>query len=110
MTFVPLPMAVNSMSVPGIIVTDPTSVAEETRQYFLGLYSHPAPPDKPKLWLNTPSVAAVKNCITDDPFLWPIAATLADFCAMLYKWNPQPSPGPDGWEKWCVKNLSDGAL
>jgi hypothetical protein len=110
MTFMPLPMAVNSMLVPGIIVTDPTSIAEETRQYFSGLYSCPAPPDKPKPWLNTPSVAAVKNCITDNPFLWPIAAMLADFCDMLHKGNPQPSPGPDGCEKWCVKNLSDGGL
>jgi len=29
---------------------------------------------------------------------------------MLRKGNHRPSPGPDGWEKWCVKNLSDDAL
>jgi hypothetical protein len=50
------------------------------------------------------------NCVLDDPFLWLIAATLADFRAMLCKGNPWPSPGPDGWEKWCVKNFSDKVL
>ncbi|KAF8219647.1 hypothetical protein L208DRAFT_1338804, partial [Tricholoma matsutake] len=45
-----------------------------------------------------------------DPFLWLIAATLADFHAMLHKGNPHPLPGPDGWEKWCIKNLSDKVL
>src|SRR6202050_5383580 len=29
---------------------------------------------------------------------------------MLRKGNHQPAPGPDEWEKWCVKNLSDEAL
>ncbi|KAF8221575.1 hypothetical protein L208DRAFT_1149356, partial [Tricholoma matsutake] len=108
--FVPLPTVVNSNSTPGVILTDPASVAEETRLYFTGLYKHSAPPDKPKPWLTTPSVSIVKGRVMDDPFVWPIAANLADFCAMLHKGNPHPSPGPDGWEKWCVKNLSDKVL
>ncbi|KAF8222958.1 hypothetical protein L208DRAFT_1520596 [Tricholoma matsutake] len=108
--FVRLPRAVNSMLTPGVIVTDPALVAEETRQYFIRLYECSAPPDKPKPWLTTPSVLAVKNCVLDDPFLWLIVATLADFRAMLRKGNPRPLPGPDGWEKWCIKNLSDKVL
>jgi hypothetical protein len=108
--FVPLPTAINSTSSPGVIVTDPALVTEETRQYFARLYKHSAPPDKPKPWLTTPSVSTVKNCVLDDPFLWPMAATLADFRSMLHKGNPRPSPGPDRWEKWCIKNLSDKAL
>ncbi|KAF8225509.1 hypothetical protein L208DRAFT_1018898, partial [Tricholoma matsutake] len=110
MMFVPLPTAVKSMSTLGAIVTNPTSVAEEMRRYFTELYNCPAPPDKPKPWLNTPSVTIVKNPILDDPFLWPMATTLADFHAMLRKGNLRPSPGPDEWEKWCVKNLSDKVL
>ncbi|KAF8232700.1 hypothetical protein L208DRAFT_1560958 [Tricholoma matsutake] len=109
-SFVPLPMAINSTAIPGVIVTDPASVAEETRQYFTRLYTHSVPPNKPKPWLTTPLVCAVKCRVLDDPFVWPIAATLVDFCAMLCKGNPHPSPGPDGWEKWCIKNLSDGVL
>ncbi|KAF8229318.1 hypothetical protein L208DRAFT_1287277 [Tricholoma matsutake] len=108
--FISLPMAVNSISTPGAIANDPASVAEETRQYFAKLYKCSMPPDKPKPWLTTPSVLTIKRHIMDDPFLWPIAATLADFHAMLHKGNPHPSPGPDGWEKWCIKNLSDKAL
>ncbi|KAF8228048.1 hypothetical protein L208DRAFT_1293455 [Tricholoma matsutake] len=98
------------MSTPDAIVTDPTSVAEETRQYFTELYNCPVPPNKPKPWLNTPLVTIAKNCILDDPFICPMAATLADICAMLRKGNLRPSPGPDGWEKWCIKNLSDKVL
>ncbi|KAF8234768.1 hypothetical protein L208DRAFT_1259887, partial [Tricholoma matsutake] len=108
--FVPLPTAVKSTSTLGAIITDPTSVAEETRQYFTGLYNRQAPPDKPKPWLVTPSVMTVKNHVLDDPFLWLVAAMLADFRAMLCKGNPRPSLGPDGWEKWCIKNLSDKVL
>ena len=29
---------------------------------------------------------------------------------MLRQGNHRPAPGPDEWEKWCVKNLSDFAL
>src|SRR4051812_48004918 len=29
---------------------------------------------------------------------------------MLRRGNPRPSLGPDRWEKWCIKNLSDKAL
>ncbi|KAF8227327.1 hypothetical protein L208DRAFT_1111427, partial [Tricholoma matsutake] len=109
-SFVPLPTVINSTAIPGVIVTDPASVAEETRQYFTRLYMRSVPPNKPKPWLTTPSVCAVKPCVLDDPFVWPIAVTLASFRAMLHKGNPCPSPGPDGWEKWCIKNLSDGVL
>ncbi|PPQ97937.1 LOW QUALITY PROTEIN: hypothetical protein CVT26_002942 [Gymnopilus dilepis] len=36
--------------------------------------------------------------------------SLGDFRATLRKGNQRPSPGPDGWGKWCVKNLSDRSL
>jgi hypothetical protein len=29
---------------------------------------------------------------------------------MLRRGNQRPSPGPDRWEKWCVKSLSDDTL
>ena len=63
-----------------------------------------------KPWMITPSVAEVRNRVLNDPFLWPRNATLADFCAMIRRGNARPSPGPDGWEKWIVKALSDEAL
>ena len=39
-----------------------------------------------------------------------MAATLADFHAMLHKGNLQPLLGPNGWEKWCIKDLFDKVL
>jgi hypothetical protein len=33
-----------------------------------------------------------------------------DFRAMIRRGNHRPAPGPDGWEKWLIKNLSDYAL
>ncbi|KAF8152651.1 hypothetical protein B0H34DRAFT_801047 [Crassisporium funariophilum] len=68
------------------------------------------PPNKPKPWLSTPSVLKVCAQVEQDPFIWPLALLLNNFCALLWKGNPRPSPGPDGWEKWWVKNLLDGAL
>src|SRR5258708_39874836 len=35
---------------------------------------------------------------------------LDELCMLLHCGNPHPSPGPDRWEKWCVKALSDQAL
>ena len=29
---------------------------------------------------------------------------------MLRRGNHHPAPGPDKWEKWCVKNLSNDTL
>ncbi|KAF6744532.1 hypothetical protein DFP72DRAFT_775059, partial [Ephemerocybe angulata] len=49
-------------------------------------------PNIPKPWLTTPS------------------ADINDFRALLRKGNPRPAPGPDGWEKWAIKSLSDDAL
>ena len=37
-------------------------------------------------------------------------ATVKTFRSMLRKGNPRPAPGPDGWEKWWVKILSDRTI
>lgn len=108
--FVSLPTALASPHDPDVLISNPGEVAELTRSYFSNLYKQSPPPDKPKPWLSTPSVIRVRDKVKEDPFVWPIMATLSDFRAMLRKGNPRPSPGPDGWEKWCVKNLSDRVL
>ena len=56
--------------------------------------------------MTTPIVVEVRERFGLDPFEWPQEATLTDFQAMLRHSNQRPVPGPDGWEKWCVKNLS----
>jgi hypothetical protein len=45
-----------------------------------------------------------------DPFLWPKLANVNDFRAMIRHGNHRPAPGPDRWEKWLIKNLSDNVL
>jgi len=35
---------------------------------------------------------------------------LADFRALLQRGNSRLSLGPDGWEKWIIKSLSDNVL
>ncbi|KAG6896489.1 hypothetical protein C0992_007944 [Termitomyces sp. T32_za158] len=36
--------------------------------------------------------------------------TLDDLCRLSAKGNSRPTPGPDGWEKWFLRFLSDRAL
>lgn len=97
--FVSLPTALNSGTQLGVIITDPGTVMDLTRQYFEDLYSWLPPSSKPKPWLNMPLVIEVHHKVKQDPFIWPVAATIANFRAMLHKENPCPSSGPDGWEK-----------
>ncbi|KAG6877177.1 hypothetical protein C0993_009645 [Termitomyces sp. T159_Od127] len=105
--FVSLPTALQSTINLGVIETSPGNIAEATRQYFANLYKRSPPPNKPKPWLTSPAVVEVWKQVIEDPFVWPIAATPDEFRAMLRKENQRPSPGPDGWEKWCVKSLYD---
>lgn len=108
--YVGLPTAVNRPRNPGEIVTDPEGVKEATCDYLTDLYNRHQPPIMQKPWMTTPSVIEVKERVAQTPFQWPQKATLTDFQALLRRGNQRPAPGPDGWEKWCVKNLSDSAL
>ena len=108
--YVGLPTAVNTPRNPGEIVTDPEGVKKATCDYLTDLYNRDQPPAMQKPWMTTPSVIEVKERVAQTPFQWPRKATLTDFQALLRRGNQRPAPGPDGWEKWCVKNLSDKAL
>ena len=76
-------MVVNSLDNPNILICDPQGVKDETQKYFKNLYDHSNVPVMEKLWMITPSVTEVQNCVLDDPFIWPQNAMLADFCAMI---------------------------
>ena len=108
--FVPLPFALNDLDDPEKLICDPEGVKETTRKYFTRLYDHSRVRELPKPWLNTPSVTEVKQRVENDKFQWPRKATLPDFRAMIRRGNHHPSPGPDRWEKWTVKSLSNKAL
>ena len=108
--FVPLPLTLNDLDQPEKLVCDPEGVKTTTCKYFEHLYDHSRVCELPKPWLTTPSVTSVKNRVDSDQFQWPRKASLADFRAMIRRGNHHPSPGPDRWEKWTIKSLSDSAL
>ncbi len=105
-----LPVMVSDPDQPEQIPSSPEKVQTMSAQYFSNLYSCKAPPKTPKPWLETPPVQEAKEKVQAEPFKWPQEATVQGFRAMLRKGNPKPSPGPDGWEKWCIKALSDKTL
>ncbi|KAJ7243121.1 hypothetical protein B0H12DRAFT_1311788 [Mycena haematopus] len=109
-SFVPLPRSISACDDPDKLLLDPDAVMEETREYFKTLYGRLPPVAVPKPWMDTPSVVAVKTRVTADPFLWPKPTAMSQLRALLRRGNQKPSPGPDQWEKWCVKALSDNAL
>ncbi|KAJ7670180.1 hypothetical protein DFH06DRAFT_981250 [Mycena polygramma] len=88
--FVSLLRTISACDDPDKLLSDPEAVMEETCQYFSSLYGRLPPTVIPKPWLTTPSVLS--------------------FRALLRRGNQKPSPGPDQWEKWCVKAVSDDAL
>ena len=100
----------NDLDSPEKLICDPEGVKTTTREYFTRLYNHSRVPELPKPWLMTPSVVNVRDRVEDDPFVWPKKATLADFRALLQRGNSRHLPGPDRWEKWIIKSLSDDAL
>ena len=108
--YVAFPMVVNSLDDPTKLICDPQGVKAETRRYFETLYDHSNVPQMPKPWLTTPSIEEVQCCVLLDPFEWPRKAKIADFRAMIQRGNARPLPGPDHWEKWILKALSDNAL
>ena len=108
--FILLPLVVNDLDSPEKLICDPEGVKMTTRDYFTRLYDHSRVPDLPKPWLTTPSVVNVRDRVGSDPFVWPKRATLTDFRAHLWRGNNRPLPGPDGWEKWIIKSLSDDVL
>jgi hypothetical protein len=94
----------------GSLVSSPADVKAVTREYFGALYQRTASPQAAKPWLTTNSVVETRQRVTATPFQWPRSASLEEFRMMLRRGNARPSPGPDGWEKWMVKSLSDEAL
>ncbi|KAJ7885427.1 hypothetical protein B0H13DRAFT_1497873, partial [Mycena leptocephala] len=108
--FFPLPTSISACDDPDKLLSDPEEVMEETRQYFSKLYGRFPPVTVPKPWMETPSVVAVRDRVKADPFIWPRPASILQFRALLRRGNQKPSPGPDCWEKWLVKALSDFAL
>lgn len=108
--YIPLPLAVNDLDNPEKLICSPEGVKATTMEYFRRLYDHSQIPTLCKPWMETQSVIQVRTRVIKDPFVWPRKASLADLRALLRRGNNRPSPGPDQWEKWIIKSLSDFAL
>jgi hypothetical protein len=108
--YIGLPTAVNVLDGSGDVVIQPEKVKDIMRDYFQELYHHNDPPNVLKPWMQSPSVTDVKDSLSRDPFIWPKLANVNVFRAMIRRGNHRPAPGPDGWEKWLIKNLSDHTL
>ncbi|KAF8972557.1 hypothetical protein BDZ97DRAFT_1722685, partial [Flammula alnicola] len=106
----PLALTTSPDSLHDDVVTGPDRIKTATREYFQALYKRTARPPQDKPWLQTPSVQQISARTAQQPFTWPQALDLPNLRALLKKGNSRPCPGPDGWEKWFVKLLSDSAL
>ncbi|TFY51956.1 hypothetical protein EVJ58_g10282 [Rhodofomes roseus] len=104
------PVALTSPGCPGEFVTTPDGIKNATRSYFTTLFTRQDRPQSQKPWMTTPSVQAIRDRTKREPFVWPQPLTLSSLRTLLRRGNPKPAPGPDGWEKWCIKALHDNAL
>ncbi|KAG1862486.1 hypothetical protein C8R48DRAFT_773916 [Suillus tomentosus] len=104
------PLALLDPIQPDQFLVIPKDIKTATTTYFIDLFTCQEHPSVPKPWLSTSSVLSIHHDVEADPFLWPHPMTLQEFCALLHKGNVRPAPGPDGWEKWQIKCLSDRAL
>ncbi|KAH7904152.1 hypothetical protein BJ138DRAFT_1186017 [Hygrophoropsis aurantiaca] len=104
------PLALIDEDNPQSFITNPDDVKRYTAQYFSDLFTRKEREGVPKPWLDTPSVRSIRHDSAILPFEWPLAMTLNDFKTILRKGNARPAPGPDQWEKWQIKVLSDSGL
>lgn len=104
------PLVLSDPTDPEVFHAIPEGVKKITQDYFTKLYHHQSSPATEKPWIDTPSVATVKERVLAQPFVWPQPLTISSFRSLLRRGNSRPAPGPDGWEKWQVRALNDDAL
>ncbi|GJE97002.1 hypothetical protein PsYK624_132120 [Phanerochaete sordida] len=104
------PVALASPEDPLTFLTEPDRIRTATVAYFQQLFTRQDRPPAPKPWLDSPSIRAIREGARNDPFDWPRPLSLPELRLLLRKGNSRPAPGPDLWEKWAIKTLSDSAL
>lgn len=68
-------------------------------------------PDGDKPWLRSEACARYREANRGaNGFEWPRVMNLDDLYEVLRKGNSKPSPGPDGWEKWALKQSGSDFL
>lgn len=82
-----LPIAVNSLDADEKLVTETNAVKIVTCEYWSKLYKQQDVPEVPKPWLKSPSIIEVRKRVEQEPFEWPVSASVANFWAMLRRGN-----------------------
>lgn len=107
----PLPFVTNHPTGTTTLTSNPTTVKAATQEYFQTLYKRQFEAQVPKPWLICPSMRKIKEKVKQEPFTWPgKTSSITNMRTILRCGNARPAPGPDGWEKWCVKAASDALL
>ena len=92
------------------IITGPDRIKHATQLYFQTLYQRTHRPPQEKPWLTTPSIQQIASKTHQSPFQWPQLLHLFNLKNLLRKGNSRPTPGPDGWEKWFLRHITDDSL
>lgn len=88
----------------GSFTAEPKEMVERWRSHFETAYIRPEPPSHSKPWLECDKSHSFRSKTAEDPFQWPRLMLEGDLHDLLSKGKPDPAPGPDGWEKWALKN------
>jgi exonuclease III len=95
-------------------VDKPDDIKQASADYVRNLFTRRCTPaenpacDKP--WMSGESASKFKRQAEDNPMNWPPNISTADIQRILKKGKARPSPGPDLWEKWCLRHLPKEAL
>jgi hypothetical protein len=95
---------------PDHLLTGSQNIKMITVQYFQHLYRCTARPLQQKPWMSSPSIRCITSLTAKDPFTWPQLMDVPSLRLLLSKGNRRPTPGPDGWEKWFLRAVSDNVL
>lgn len=95
---------------PVLVAATPAARLEAFTVYQEKLLDHAEPPHVDKDWLNSEEGHRIRADLQQTPFEWPRLMSMGDLKYTLFKGNPKPSPGPDGWEKWALRHAGDKFL
>jgi hypothetical protein len=92
-----------------VSTNSPEEVKAATMEYVKNLFTRERVPaeslGKDKPWLLSEAAQHFQELSKEKPFTWPPNIQTHDIKELLKKGTPYPSPGPDLWEKWCVRHV-----
>lgn len=90
---------------------NPAGRLDNWSHYFADLHQAKETPAANKPWMSSTAAAQAKEQTAGSKnFQWPKLISLPTLKTHLGRGNKKPSPGPDGWEKWALKNCDEDFL